>query len=59
MACYKNQEMADMHFVYGAVDGNESEAQEIYRDRYSIRCTPDQKIFTSAAVRKRDILSHL
>jgi hypothetical protein len=31
---YSNQELADMHFMYGLADGNAVVAHHLYQERY-------------------------
>lgn len=34
---YSNQEMADMHFMYGRANGNVSAAQRLYAENFLIK----------------------
>ncbi|GBO31413.1 hypothetical protein AVEN_145815-1 [Araneus ventricosus] len=45
MAAYSNQEKADMHFMYGLANGNDLEAERLYRQRFPRRHVTDQKLF--------------
>ncbi|GBN27983.1 hypothetical protein AVEN_264206-1 [Araneus ventricosus] len=45
MATYSNQEKADMHFMYGLANGNDLEAERLYRQRFLRRHVTDQKLF--------------
>ena len=38
-------EIADIHFVYGAAEGNSREAQRMYEERYPGRAVPDRRMF--------------
>ncbi|EFN87291.1 hypothetical protein EAI_12596, partial [Harpegnathos saltator] len=37
---YTFEELADIHFTYGAADGNGREAARIYLAKFSSRCQP-------------------
>ncbi|GBM66756.1 hypothetical protein AVEN_200133-1 [Araneus ventricosus] len=45
MATYSNQEKADMHFMYGLANGNDLEAERLYRQRFPRRHVTDRKMF--------------
>ncbi|GBL92996.1 hypothetical protein AVEN_54634-1 [Araneus ventricosus] len=45
IATYSNQKKADMHFVYGLANGNDLEAERLYRQRFSRRHKTDRKMF--------------
>ncbi|GFY76643.1 DUF4817 domain-containing protein [Trichonephila inaurata madagascariensis] len=45
MTSYTNQEMADIHFIYGVAYGNALEAQRLYGERFPSRRLPNRKIF--------------
>ncbi|GBL90565.1 hypothetical protein AVEN_179475-1 [Araneus ventricosus] len=45
MARYSNQEKADTHFMYGLANGNDLEAERLYRQRFPRRHLTDQKLF--------------
>jgi hypothetical protein len=38
---YSNQELADMHFMYGLADSNVAVARRLYQERYPGRRSPD------------------
>ncbi|KAJ4425457.1 hypothetical protein ANN_28073 [Periplaneta americana] len=42
---YSNQEMAEIHFMYGKADGNAALARRLYQERYPQRQCPDRKTF--------------
>lgn len=42
---YSNAELTDMHYVYGAVDGNGRAAVRMYRQRFPNRRVPDHRLF--------------
>ncbi|PSN43096.1 hypothetical protein C0J52_23607, partial [Blattella germanica] len=42
---YTNQELAEMHFMYGKADGNAALARRLYQERYPQRQCPDRKTF--------------
>ncbi|KAJ4449582.1 hypothetical protein ANN_00985 [Periplaneta americana] len=42
---YSNQELAEIHFMYGKADGNAALARRLYQERYSQRQCPDRKTF--------------
>ncbi|GBM14499.1 hypothetical protein AVEN_101150-1 [Araneus ventricosus] len=45
METYSNQENAYMHFMYGLANGNDLEAERLYRQRFPRRHVTDQKLF--------------
>ncbi|KAJ4427868.1 hypothetical protein ANN_23872 [Periplaneta americana] len=42
---YSNQELAEIHFMYGKADGNAALARRLYQERYPQRQCPDRKPF--------------
>ncbi|KAJ4443013.1 hypothetical protein ANN_04663 [Periplaneta americana] len=42
---YSNQELAEIHFMYGKADGNAVLARRLYQERYPQRQCPDRKTF--------------
>ncbi|KAJ4449984.1 hypothetical protein ANN_01391 [Periplaneta americana] len=42
---YSNQELAEIHFMYGKADGNAALARRLYQERYPQRQFPDRKTF--------------
>ncbi|KAJ4444320.1 hypothetical protein ANN_06112 [Periplaneta americana] len=42
---YSNQELAEIHFMYGKADGNAALARRLYQERYPQRQCPDWKTF--------------
>ncbi|KAJ4434760.1 hypothetical protein ANN_23329 [Periplaneta americana] len=42
---YSNQELAEIHFMYGKADGNAALARRLYKERYPQRQCPDRKTF--------------
>ncbi|GBM67780.1 hypothetical protein AVEN_181665-1 [Araneus ventricosus] len=44
MATYSHREKADMHFMYGVANGNDLEAERLYRQRFPRRNVTDQKL---------------
>ncbi|KAJ4447049.1 hypothetical protein ANN_09038 [Periplaneta americana] len=42
---YSNQELAEIHFMYGKADGNAALALRLYQERYPQRQCPDRKTF--------------
>ncbi|KAJ4425962.1 hypothetical protein ANN_27588 [Periplaneta americana] len=42
---YSNQELAEIHFMYGKADGNGALARRLYQERYPQRQCPDRKTF--------------
>ncbi|KAJ4443758.1 hypothetical protein ANN_05536 [Periplaneta americana] len=38
---YSNQELAEIHFMYGKADGNAALARRLYQERYPQRQCPD------------------
>ncbi|GBM59586.1 hypothetical protein AVEN_113010-1 [Araneus ventricosus] len=45
MTTYSNQEKADMHCMYGLANGNDLEAERLYRQRFPRRHVTDLKLF--------------
>lgn len=45
MQRYSNAEKADIHYMYGAANGNAVAAQRLYRERFPQRPVPDRRIF--------------
>ncbi|KAJ4428174.1 hypothetical protein ANN_24189 [Periplaneta americana] len=43
---YSNQELAEIHFMYGKADGNAALARRLYQERYPQRQCPDRKTFS-------------
>ena len=46
MERYTRRELRDMHFVYGAAEGNGRRALEIYWDRFARRRYPHYRTFS-------------
>ncbi|KAJ4447171.1 hypothetical protein ANN_09172 [Periplaneta americana] len=42
---YLNQELAEIHFMYGKADGNAALARRLHQERYPQRQCPDRKTF--------------
>ncbi|KAJ4446068.1 hypothetical protein ANN_12759 [Periplaneta americana] len=42
---YSNQELAEIHFMYGKADGNAALARRLYHERYPQQQCPDRKTF--------------
>ncbi|KAJ4446672.1 hypothetical protein ANN_13369 [Periplaneta americana] len=42
---YSNQELAEIHFMYGKADGNAALSRRLYQERYPQRQCPDRKTF--------------
>ncbi|KAJ4450008.1 hypothetical protein ANN_01415 [Periplaneta americana] len=42
---YSNEELAEIHFMYGKADGNAALARRLYQERYPQRQCPDRKTF--------------
>ncbi|KAJ4434007.1 hypothetical protein ANN_16326 [Periplaneta americana] len=42
---YSNQELAEIHFIYGKADGNAALARRLYQERYPQRQCPNRKTF--------------
>ncbi|KAJ4427551.1 hypothetical protein ANN_25199 [Periplaneta americana] len=42
---YSNQELAEIHFMYGKADGNAALVRRLYQERYPQRQCPDRKTF--------------
>ncbi|GFS87567.1 hypothetical protein TNCV_2941691 [Trichonephila clavipes] len=45
MTSYTNQEMADIHFIYGVADENALETRGLYGERFPSRRLPNRKTF--------------
>ncbi|GBM96552.1 hypothetical protein AVEN_231631-1 [Araneus ventricosus] len=45
MVTYSNQEKADLHFMYGFANGNDLEAERLYRQHFPKSHVTDQKMF--------------
>ncbi|XP_035216814.1 uncharacterized protein LOC118190234 [Stegodyphus dumicola] len=45
MHCYTKAELADIHFMYGAAQGNGLAAQRVYREQFPARELPDSRTF--------------
>ena len=43
----RNEELADMHMVYGAAHGNAREAVRLYQERFPNRYLPGHEMFTA------------
>ena len=54
MPDYSNEEMADIHFMYGRGNGNAYEVQRLYRAQFPNRRLPDPRTFTSVHRRLRE-----
>ncbi|KAJ4426187.1 hypothetical protein ANN_26996 [Periplaneta americana] len=52
---YSNQELAEIHFMYGKADGNAALARRLYQERYPQRQCPDRKTLIYPA---RRLLRH-
>ncbi|KAJ4440689.1 hypothetical protein ANN_08837 [Periplaneta americana] len=51
---YSNQELAEIHFMYGKADGNAALARRLYQERYPQRQCPDRKTFVRLHYRVMD-----
>jgi hypothetical protein len=51
---YPDQELADMHFLYGLAGGNSVVARRLYQGRHPGRRCPDRKSFVSICLRLRE-----
>ena len=49
-----NEELADMHMVYGAADGNARAAVRLYQERFPNRYLPGHEMFTAIHGRLRE-----
>ncbi|KAJ4448374.1 hypothetical protein ANN_10390 [Periplaneta americana] len=49
---YSNQELAEIHFMYGKADGNAALARRLYQERYPQRQCPDRKTFVRLQYRR-------
>ncbi|KAJ4440477.1 hypothetical protein ANN_08618 [Periplaneta americana] len=47
---YSNQELAEIHFMYGKADGNAALARRLYQERYPQRQCPDRKTFGTTKI---------
>lgn len=47
MQRFTNNELADMHFIYGLAEGNARAAQRLYCERFPQRVAPDRRIFAN------------
>lgn len=54
MVRFSNEEMADMHMVYGTANGNARRAVRIYQERFPNRHLPDHRMFTALHRRLRE-----
>ncbi|KAJ4439497.1 hypothetical protein ANN_07621 [Periplaneta americana] len=54
---YSNQELAEVHFMYGKADGNAALARRLYQERYPQRQCPDRKTFVHFSRFRRTISS--
>lgn len=54
MEKYSNEEMADMHLVYGAANGNRAEARRLYAERFPNRRLPREKLSQKFHVRLKE-----
>ncbi|KAJ4446160.1 hypothetical protein ANN_12853 [Periplaneta americana] len=52
---YSNQELAEIHFMYGKADGNAALARRLYQERYPQRQCPDRKTFMIGQLTNVDI----
>ncbi|KAJ4441000.1 hypothetical protein ANN_10849 [Periplaneta americana] len=50
---YSNQELAEIHFMYGKADGNPALARRLYQESYPQRQCPDRKTFVHLQGRPR------
>lgn len=44
---YSNEELADLHFMYGLANGNSRAAERLYAERFPNRHAPSRKIFAT------------
>lgn len=51
---YSNEEMTDMHFVYGMANGNSAEAARMYAEMYPQRVAPHHTLFLRLHQRLRE-----
>ena len=51
---YSNEEMAEMHFMYGRANGNAYEACRLYAEAYPNRTCPSDKLFGKLHLRLRE-----
>lgn len=54
MAAFTNEEMAQMHFLYGLANGNSLEARRLYAERYPERRLPCSETFTRLHIRLQE-----
>lgn len=54
MATFANHEYADIIFMYGAANGNATQARELYATRFSNRRTPNAQVFRNTFIRFRE-----
>jgi hypothetical protein len=54
MAAYALDEMTDILFAYGAADGNDRTAQQLYQERFPNRRIPHHSMFASINRRLRE-----
>nr|CAH7735580.1 unnamed protein product [Callosobruchus chinensis] len=47
MVEFTNQELADMHYMYGLADGRSPEARRLYQERFPIRAIADRRTFAN------------
>lgn len=61
MPVYSNEELTDIHFVYGLADGNSYEAQRLYAQRFPNRRLPNARTFVRVhrTLRERGSLRNL
>ncbi|GFS75577.1 hypothetical protein TNCV_3425221 [Trichonephila clavipes] len=55
MTSYSNQEMADIHFIYGVADRNALEAQQLCGERFPSRRLPNRKTFECIGVSEKPV----
>ncbi|GFY45752.1 uncharacterized protein TNIN_289811 [Trichonephila inaurata madagascariensis] len=54
MTSYINQEMADIHFIYGVGDGNALVSRRLYGERFPSRILPNRKTLERLHQRLRE-----
>ncbi|GFV41563.1 uncharacterized protein TNCV_3627151 [Trichonephila clavipes] len=54
MTSYTNQEMVEIHFIYGVADGNVLEVRGLYMERFPSRRLTNQKTFERLHQRLRE-----
>lgn len=47
MVEFTNEELADMHYMYGLADGRSPEARRLYQERFPNRVIPDRRTFAN------------